>query len=40
MRKLVRRWVLRLEECEGDRKEDHEYCIFGVAQMELARWFP
>ncbi len=23
-----------------DRKKDHVYCMFGVAQIELARWFP
>lgn len=23
-----------------DRKEDRVYCMFGVAQIELASWFP
>lgn len=25
---------------EGDRKEDYVSCMFGAAQIELARWFP
>lgn len=25
---------------ERDRKEDYVSCMFGAAQIELARWFP